>query len=128
MGMIETNDILASITTLTLDADEFLRINVVAVVSRVRTCIAAACGRGHDPRAVIVEPAQQNATAFVRIRLFAVAPDFGVIAWLDVVAVTLASTMIIGVLLVIGGAFQVIHAFMTKEWRGFLFGLLSTPC
>lgn len=49
----------------------------------------------------------------------------GVIAWLDVVAVTLASTIIIGAMLLVGGAFQIIHAFMSKGWRGFVFGLLS---
>ncbi|MGH7101283.1 MAG: HdeD family acid-resistance protein [Acetobacteraceae bacterium] len=47
----------------------------------------------------------------------------GVIAWLDVVSVTIAGTILIGALLLIGGIFQVIHAFMTREWAGFLFGL-----
>ncbi len=49
----------------------------------------------------------------------------GVIAWLDVVAVTVASTIVIGASLLVGGVFQIIHAFMTKQWRGFIFGLLS---
>ena len=49
----------------------------------------------------------------------------GVMAWLDVVAVTIASTFVIGACLLVGGAFQIIHAFMTKQWRGFVFGLLS---
>jgi uncharacterized membrane protein HdeD (DUF308 family) len=50
---------------------------------------------------------------------------FGVIAWLDVVIVTLASTLVVGVSLLLGGAFQIIHAFKTQEWRGFVLGLLS---
>jgi uncharacterized membrane protein HdeD (DUF308 family) len=47
----------------------------------------------------------------------------GVIAWLDVVTVTIASTLFVGASLLIGGAFQIIHAFMTKEWRGFIMSL-----
>jgi uncharacterized membrane protein HdeD (DUF308 family) len=49
----------------------------------------------------------------------------GVTAWLDVVDITIASTTVIGACLVVGGAFQIIHAFVTKQWRGFIFGLLS---
>ncbi|MGH7070529.1 MAG: HdeD family acid-resistance protein [Acetobacteraceae bacterium] len=49
----------------------------------------------------------------------------GVIAWLDVVSVTIAGTILIGALLLVGGIFQIIHAFMTREWRGFLLGLFS---
>jgi uncharacterized membrane protein HdeD (DUF308 family) len=47
----------------------------------------------------------------------------GVIAWLDVVTVTIASTLFVGASLLIGGAFQIIHAFMTKAWRGFILSL-----
>ena len=49
----------------------------------------------------------------------------GVLAWLDVVAVTVASTIVVGAILVVAGVFQIIHAFMTRQWRGFIFGLLS---
>ena len=49
----------------------------------------------------------------------------GVLAWLDVVAVTFASTIVVGAILVVAGVFQIIHAFMTRQWRGFIFGLLS---
>jgi uncharacterized membrane protein HdeD (DUF308 family) len=49
----------------------------------------------------------------------------GVAAWLDVVSVTLATTIVIGASLLVGGVFQLIHAFMTRAWRGFIFGLLS---
>lgn len=47
----------------------------------------------------------------------------GLIAWIDVVSVTIAGTILIGALLLVGGIFQVIHAFMMREWGGFLFGL-----
>jgi uncharacterized membrane protein HdeD (DUF308 family) len=49
----------------------------------------------------------------------------GAAAWLDVVSVTLATTIIVGASLLVGGVFQIIHAFMTREWRGFVLGLLS---
>lgn len=48
----------------------------------------------------------------------------GIVAWADVVAVTIASTILIGAMMLVGGAFQIIHAFMSKGWRGFIFGLL----
>jgi uncharacterized membrane protein HdeD (DUF308 family) len=49
----------------------------------------------------------------------------GVAAWLDVVSVTLATTGVVGAILLVGGIFQIIHALMTREWRGFIFGLVS---
>jgi uncharacterized membrane protein HdeD (DUF308 family) len=49
----------------------------------------------------------------------------GVAVWLDVVSVTLATTIFIGASLLVGGVSQLIHAFVTREWRGFVFGLLS---
>ncbi len=49
----------------------------------------------------------------------------GVAAWLDVVSVTQATTVFIGASLLVAGVFQLIHAFMTRRWRGFAFGLLS---
>ena len=48
----------------------------------------------------------------------------GAIAVLDVTAFTVASTTVIGATLLAGGALQIFHAFMTREWRGFVFGLL----
>jgi uncharacterized membrane protein HdeD (DUF308 family) len=49
----------------------------------------------------------------------------GAAAWLDVVSVTLATTIVIGAGMLVGGIFQIIHAFMTKECRGFVFALIS---
>ncbi len=49
----------------------------------------------------------------------------GILAWIDVVMVTIASTIVIGALLLVGGVFQLIHAFMNPGWRGFVFGLLA---
>ncbi len=47
-----------------------------------------------------------------------------VIAWLDVVAVTIAGTIFIGAMLLVGGVFQLVHAFMMQGWRSLLLGLL----
>lgn len=49
----------------------------------------------------------------------------GVIAWFDVIAVTIAGTLFIGAMLLIGGIVQVVHAFMDRQWQAFLFHLLA---
>jgi uncharacterized membrane protein HdeD (DUF308 family) len=49
----------------------------------------------------------------------------GVFALGDVAAVTLISTMFIGVMLLVGGVFQMIHAFLVKTWSGFLMNILG---
>lgn len=59
------------------------------------------------------------------IALGAVLIILGIIAWLDVAAVTAASTIVIGASLLVGGVFQILQSLMVKEWRGFIFGLLS---
>ena len=54
----------------------------------------------------------------------------GVLAWLDVVATTIASTVIIGVLLIVAGGVHLAHAFAHREiptagrWFSALIGLL----
>ncbi len=49
----------------------------------------------------------------------------GVFAWFDVVAVTLAGTIFIGAALLVGGIFQVVHAFMDRSWGSFLLQVLA---
>jgi uncharacterized membrane protein HdeD (DUF308 family) len=49
----------------------------------------------------------------------------GVFAWLDVVAVTIAGTIFIGAALLVGGVLQVVHAFMDRDWAGFLWHVLA---
>ena len=48
----------------------------------------------------------------------------GVFAWIDVIAVTIAAVIFLGAALLVGGIFQVIHAFMVRGWRGFLLHVL----
>jgi uncharacterized membrane protein HdeD (DUF308 family) len=49
----------------------------------------------------------------------------GIFALGDVVAVTLASVIFIGAMLLVGGVFQIVHAFMTRTWSSFLFQFLG---
>ena len=48
----------------------------------------------------------------------------GIIAWFDVIAFTIAGVIFIGALLVVAGVFQIVHAFMDREWGGFALHLL----
>jgi uncharacterized membrane protein HdeD (DUF308 family) len=48
----------------------------------------------------------------------------GVFALGDVVAFTLVSVIFIGAMLLVGGVFQIIHAFMTRGWSGFAFNII----
>jgi len=48
----------------------------------------------------------------------------GFFASIDVVAFTIASVIFIGAMMLVGGIFQIIHAFMTKTWGSFALNLL----
>jgi len=48
----------------------------------------------------------------------------GAIAWFDVIAFTIAGVIFIGVLLLVAGVFQIVHAFMDREWGSFFLHLL----
>jgi uncharacterized membrane protein HdeD (DUF308 family) len=48
----------------------------------------------------------------------------GGFAFADTILVTLLSVIFIGVALVVGGVFQIIHAFANKGWGAFVLGLL----
>ena len=49
----------------------------------------------------------------------------GVAAWLDVVSLARATTIVIGASMVVGGVVQIIHAYMAKNWPGFAFARMS---
>ena len=49
----------------------------------------------------------------------------GALAFVDTVAVTLLSTLVIGAMLLVGGVLQIVHAFMTRGWRHFTINLLA---
>ncbi len=48
----------------------------------------------------------------------------GVLCWIDVVAASLAGVLVIGFLLLIGGVFQIVHAFTVRAWSGFLLAVV----
>jgi len=48
----------------------------------------------------------------------------GIFALGDVVAFTLVSVIFIGAMLLVGGIFHIIHAFMTKAWSAFALNLI----
>ena len=48
----------------------------------------------------------------------------GIVVLGDVVAATLISAVFIGICAIIGGAFEVVHAFWTKGWGGFIWQIL----
>jgi uncharacterized membrane protein HdeD (DUF308 family) len=49
----------------------------------------------------------------------------GAFAWYDVFGLSLAGTIFIGAALLVGGVFQIVHAFMDRSWGGFLLQLLA---
>lgn len=49
----------------------------------------------------------------------------GAFAWYDIIGLTLAGTLFIGAALLVGGVFQVVHAFMDRSWGGFLLQMLA---
>ncbi len=73
------------------------------------------------------EPSWWGAILVGIIFLFA-----GIFVLGDLVAATVISTMLIGVLLVVAGVSEIFQAFSTQHWRGFalrvLVGLLYTVC
>jgi hypothetical protein len=78
MRMIKADDILAALAPFALNADQFLGIDAVAVVGRVRACIAAAGDARDGLPSVIVKLPKQRATALVRISFLSVLPKRGV--------------------------------------------------
>ena len=49
----------------------------------------------------------------------------GVVAWIDAMAVAVASAVFIGVTLVAGGVLQILHALVVGRWRGMALSLCS---
>src|SRR5579872_984882 len=71
--MVESDDVFTAIAAFALDAHQFFRIDVIAVVRGIGTGVAATGGSHHDATAVVLEAPQQHAAAFVRISFFAMA-------------------------------------------------------
>src|SRR5882724_6551987 len=70
--MIKANDIFSVLASFTLDADEFLGIDLVAVVWRVIASVSGTREASYGFGTVVCKSAEQHAAAFVRIGFFAV--------------------------------------------------------
>ena len=77
--VIEADDVVSALAPFTLDADEFLGIDVVAVVSGIGAGVSSTDSRCHDAVAIVIEAAEQYSAAFVRISFFAVAAETSVV-------------------------------------------------
>lgn len=66
--------------------------------------------------------AEKRWLLFVLLGLASIA--LGAVAWVDAISVTMASTVLFGVLFIIAGGFQIAHAFSNRDWGSFLFSLL----
>ena len=71
MRVVEADDVFSALAALTLDFDQLFWINVVAVVSGVGAGVAGS-GYGRDLAYVVVDLAQEDSAAFVRVGFFAV--------------------------------------------------------
>lgn len=70
--MVKTDDVLFALAAFPLNAHQFFRIDVVAVLRRINAGIPSAGERRYHARAVVVEAPQQYAAALVRIGFLAV--------------------------------------------------------
>ncbi len=61
---------------------------------------------------------------WVAILLGVVFIGAGVIALGNVVAATIISTKVLGICAIVGGGFEIIHAFWTKGWGGFIWQIV----
>jgi len=64
------------------------------------------------------------APTWVRVLLGIMLIIAGIIILGDVVLATIISAILIGVVAIIAGAFEIVHAFWTKGWGGFLWQIL----
>lgn len=70
--MVKADNIFSAATAFALNAHELPRVDVIAIVGGIRARVAAAGCRGDEACSIFLEAAEQNATALVRICLFAV--------------------------------------------------------
>ncbi|GBQ65265.1 HdeD family acid-resistance protein [Komagataeibacter swingsii] len=59
------------------------------------------------------------------VGLGAISFGLGIVAWVDALAVSLASTILLGVLLFVAGTIQLVHAFVVRDWSGRLMSILG---
>src|SRR2546425_2306864 len=72
MGVVEADYILSALASVTLNTDEFLGVDVVAIVRRIVASVAGARDAGYGFGTVVRKLAEQHTAAFVRVGFFAV--------------------------------------------------------
>src|SRR5882672_2019337 len=72
MRMVEADDVLSALAPFALDADEFLGIDVIAIMRRVVACVPSTRDASHSLRPIIRKLSKQNSATLVGISLFAV--------------------------------------------------------
>ena len=79
-GMVEADDVFAALAAFALDADEFFRVDVVAVVGRIGAGVAGTSDGGDGADAVVVHATEEDAAALVGVGFFAVLAEGLVVA------------------------------------------------
>jgi len=70
--MVEADYIFSPLAAFALDTDEFLGVDVVAIVRRIVASVAGARDAGYGFGTVVRESAEKHAAALVRVGFFAV--------------------------------------------------------
>ena len=71
VGVVETDDVFSALAAFALDFDQLFGVYVVAVVGGVGASVAGPCN-GCDSTSGVVELAEQDSAAFVRVGFFSV--------------------------------------------------------
>lgn len=79
MRVIEPDDIFPSFPAVALNADKFLRIDVIPVVRRVFPCVSAPGDTRDGLRSIIRKTPKQHTTALMRISFLTVLANGGMI-------------------------------------------------
>src|SRR5712692_8293231 len=69
--MVEADDVFSALTPFALDTNQFLWIDVIAIVRRVIARIAGAGDAGYSLRAIVRKLAEQDSAAFIGVGFFA---------------------------------------------------------
>ena len=67
MGMIKADDVFSALASFALNANEVLRIDVIAIVRRIGARVAAARDARDCLRAIVVEVAEEDSATLVGI-------------------------------------------------------------
>jgi hypothetical protein len=77
--VIEADDVFSTLPAFTLDADQFARVDVIAIVGGIDACVAATGGTGYASTAIFIETAEKDSAALVGIGFFSMGSDLFVV-------------------------------------------------